>query len=161
MRTKLKLCSPQILAALGRKVTFAPSLDLGALAGKTDGFSGADLQALVYNAHLEVVHDAISALPPDASAKAHNGAGESATDVQYTVLGGQAGDGRVMSRAEESAFQRRVRICLHASPQRDALSTAWVPLTAAAHPGWAVVEGAASAVECDRHCGGVEGAHGE
>ena len=30
------------------------------LASKTDGLSGADLQALVYNAHLDVVHSSIS-----------------------------------------------------------------------------------------------------
>jgi peroxin-1 len=31
------------------------------VARQTAGYSGADLQAVVYNAHLEVVHDQISA----------------------------------------------------------------------------------------------------
>ncbi|KAG0694261.1 hypothetical protein DFH29DRAFT_1006489 [Suillus ampliporus] len=51
----------QILAAVSRKLTLAPSVDFDALAHVTGGFSGADLQALVYNAHLEVVHAAIDA----------------------------------------------------------------------------------------------------
>ena len=72
----------------------------------------ADLQALVYNAHLEVVHDAI-AHPGDSgkpngtsSAPSHN----AEEPVKYTVLGaGGDSQGRVLSRAEESAFQQRVR----------------------------------------------------
>lgn len=105
----------QIVEALGRKVTFGSSVDLGALAEATDGFSGADLQALVYNAHLEVVHDAIAALAdsnPDSKERV-NGAGAGAgPDVRYTILGTSTdeggGGGKVLSRAEESAFQRRV-----------------------------------------------------
>lgn len=105
----------QIVEALGRKVTFGSSVDLGALAEATDGFSGADLQALVYNAHLEVVHDAIAALAdsnPDSKERV-NGAGAGAgagPDVRYTILGTDegGGGGKVLSRAEESAFQRRV-----------------------------------------------------
>lgn len=104
-------CLTQILEALGRKVTFAPSVDLAALADVTDGFSGADLQALVYNAHLEVVHDAISVLPSDADSKTGQLNGD-AESVKYTVLGGGAGSGKVLSRAEESALQRRVRTFL-------------------------------------------------
>lgn len=40
-----------------------PGIDFSKLAARTDGFSGADLQALVYNAHLESVHDVLSAAP--------------------------------------------------------------------------------------------------
>ena len=90
---------------------FAPSVDLCALAEKTEGFSGADLQALVYNAHLEVVHDAIAALPPAGApngAAAPNATNGDGPEVRYTVLGGEADEGQVRSRAEEAAFQRRV-----------------------------------------------------
>ena len=90
---------------------FAPSVDLRALAEKTEGFSGADLQALVYNAHLEVVHDAIAALPPAGApngAAATNATNGDGPEVRYTVLGGEADGGQVRSRAEEAAFQRRV-----------------------------------------------------
>lgn len=87
-------------------------MDLAELARETEGFSGADLQALVYNAHLEVIHDTISTLPSsEGSTTAGAASGADGSDpVKYTVLGGQSGDRRVLSRAEESAFQRRVRI---------------------------------------------------
>ncbi|TBU28822.1 AAA-domain-containing protein [Dichomitus squalens] len=104
----------EILSALGRKVAFARSVDLAALAGATEGFSGADLQALVYNAHLEVVHDTIAHPPAEAGAPSINGASSTAANenaerpVRYTVLGSES-EGRVLSRAEESAFQRRLR----------------------------------------------------
>ncbi len=86
-------------------------MDLAELAHETEGFSGADLQALVYNAHLEVIHDTISAFhPSEGSTTVGTAAGTEGTEpVKYTVLGGQSGDRRVLSRAEESAFQRRVR----------------------------------------------------
>ncbi|KAI8995209.1 AAA-domain-containing protein [Trametes punicea] len=106
----------EILEALSRKVAIAPSVDLAALAEETDGFSGADLQALMYNAHLEVVHDAISAHAPDVSSSSgasisttSASSAESAEPIKYTVLGSKSGEGRVLSRAEESAFQRRLQ----------------------------------------------------
>lgn len=46
-----------ILAALSRKMHMSRDVDLERLAGLTDGFSGADLQAVLYNAHLEAIHD--------------------------------------------------------------------------------------------------------
>lgn len=103
--------SPQILAALGRKIAFAPSVDLAGLANATDGFSGADLQALVYNAHLEVVHDTIAHPTAGSSKSKPNGvSNEDEEPIRYTALGNDS-RGRVLSRAEESAFQRRVRPC--------------------------------------------------
>jgi len=52
-----------ILRALGRKlklsdeVISSPEGGLEEIARRTEGYSGADLQALVYNAHLEAIHD--------------------------------------------------------------------------------------------------------
>jgi peroxin-1 len=37
----------------------APNVDLKVYAEKTEGFSGADLQGFLYNAHLEAIHGAI------------------------------------------------------------------------------------------------------
>ncbi|KAL7278137.1 hypothetical protein ACG7TL_008108 [Trametes sanguinea] len=105
----------EILEALSRKVALAPSVDLAALAEETDGFSGADLQALMYNAHLEVVHDTISShvatpSPKSNGASAIAASSEDASEpVKYTVIGSKPGEGRVLSRAEESAFQRRLQ----------------------------------------------------
>lgn len=51
-----KMDRQEIIESLARKLHLAPSVDLEQLAEDTEGFSGADLQALVYNAHLDVVH---------------------------------------------------------------------------------------------------------
>ncbi|KAH9371043.1 hypothetical protein HPB48_003983 [Haemaphysalis longicornis] len=46
-----------ILVALSRKVLLADDVDLESVAARTEHFSGADLQALLYTAQLEVVHE--------------------------------------------------------------------------------------------------------
>ena len=50
-----------ILQALSRKLEIGPDVDLYELAERTPNYTGADLQAMLYNAHLEAVHDVISA----------------------------------------------------------------------------------------------------
>ncbi|EEC00972.1 peroxisome biogenesis factor, putative [Ixodes scapularis] len=46
-----------ILQALSRKLLLADDVDLASVARRTDHFSGADLQALLYTSQLEVVHE--------------------------------------------------------------------------------------------------------
>lgn len=48
-----------IIQAVGSKVRFAQDVDLHEIARRTQGYSGADLQAVVYNAHLEAVQGVI------------------------------------------------------------------------------------------------------
>ncbi|KAI5819413.1 P-loop containing nucleoside triphosphate hydrolase protein [Pyronema omphalodes] len=48
-----------IIRAVGSKVHFDSSVSLDAIAARTEGYSGADLQAVVYNAHLEAVQGVI------------------------------------------------------------------------------------------------------
>lgn len=43
-------------------MTFDPSIDFEYIASETEGLSGADLQAVVYNAHLEVVQASIAGM---------------------------------------------------------------------------------------------------
>ncbi|CAO3600371.1 unnamed protein product [Absidia cylindrospora] len=50
----------EILQALSQKMTLASEVDLNEYAEKTEGFSGADLQGFLYNAHLEAIHGAIN-----------------------------------------------------------------------------------------------------
>jgi len=50
----------EILNALARKMTLAADVDLAYYAERTEGLSGADLQAFLYNAHLESIHGAIA-----------------------------------------------------------------------------------------------------
>ncbi|CCL98466.1 uncharacterized protein FIBRA_00464 [Fibroporia radiculosa] len=104
----------EILAALSRKITFASSVDLDQIAQDTEGFSGADLQALVYNAHLEVIHDTISSHATKKGQPHLNGTNESPVDrepedLRYTVLGGDNTTRKVLSRADEAALQRRLQ----------------------------------------------------
>ncbi|KAI9273142.1 P-loop containing nucleoside triphosphate hydrolase protein [Helicostylum pulchrum] len=49
----------EILEALALKMTLGSDVDLKVYAEKTEGFSGADLQGFLYNAHLEAIHGAI------------------------------------------------------------------------------------------------------
>lgn len=56
-----------ILKALGKKLSIAPYIvhgsdrhqSLSEIALRTAGYSGADLQAVIYNAHLEAIHDVL------------------------------------------------------------------------------------------------------
>lgn len=92
-----------------------PHINWRGIAEATDGFSGADLQALVYNAHLEVVH---SFIVTDAGLPS----GERIKDeapIEYVRLGSSPSSG-ITSRAEESAIQRRVSI--HAQVGQSCLS---------------------------------------
>lgn len=116
-------CAPvQILVAASRKLTLAPSVDFDRLASITEGFSGADLQALVYNAHLEVVHAAIDAGKADGDSGGDVEAGRrrvgaGLTDevpVKYVVLGAGKDAANAASKADETKMQRRVRNCAHA-----------------------------------------------
>ncbi|KAJ2091043.1 Peroxisome biosynthesis protein pex1 [Coemansia sp. RSA 986] len=60
-----------ILRRLARRLRVADNVDWDALASATDGFSGADLQALVYNAFLESVHAMPTAVVEAKGDKAH------------------------------------------------------------------------------------------
>ncbi|KAK9365715.1 P-loop containing nucleoside triphosphate hydrolase protein [Lipomyces kononenkoae] len=48
-----------IIQAISRTVELGDGIDLEDLAIQTEGFSGADLQALIYNAHLAAVHEVV------------------------------------------------------------------------------------------------------
>lgn len=95
----------QILHAVARKVRVSELVDWGEVAEATDGYSGADLQALVYNAHLEVIHASIAAAPPMDSPSSRG----DDTPIEYTTFGGPE-ETAVKSKAEEMALQTRVRI---------------------------------------------------
>lgn len=88
-------------------MTLSPEADLDALAQDTEGYSGADLQALVYNAQLEVIHETMTAIPASGS----SGTIEDDTPIEYKIIGGPPGSQTVKSRAEEAAFQQRVCSC--------------------------------------------------
>jgi len=102
----------QILRAHARKVPVSPDVDFDYLADATEGFSGADLQALLYNAHLEVVHASVGETLASAPSSSGGDGGSSNNNddvpIEYTSFGGPA-QNTVKSRAEQMAMQRRVR----------------------------------------------------
>lgn len=93
----------------------SPDVDFNHLADATEGFSGADLQALLYNAHLEVVHASVGEISASAALTSGRDGNSSSSEgrdddipIEYMSFGGPA-QNKVKSRAEQMAMQRRVR----------------------------------------------------
>lgn len=86
-----------------RKVTVSSSVDISEIAKATDGFSGADLQALVYNANLEAIHSSVAQV----TAPGRSVATDEEIPLEYTSFGG-SNKTIANTLAQESAFQRRV-----------------------------------------------------
>ncbi|GLB37363.1 putative peroxisome biogenesis factor 1, N-terminal [Lyophyllum shimeji] len=101
----------EILEAVAKGVSLSPSVDLGEIAALTDGFSGADLQALLYNAHLEVIHASIASAS-DQSHSTHLTAEED--PIEFTAIGGPS-TSKIASRAEKAALEKRLRQIQRAS----------------------------------------------
>lgn len=106
------LYGSQILRAVGQKVAFSPDIDLAEVAAATEGYSGADLQALVYNAHLEVIHSSITSKESNgAPGIVSTSSNTEAPPVEYKSFGGKEGSTTVTrTKAEEMALQKRVSI---------------------------------------------------
>ncbi|KAF8515366.1 AAA-domain-containing protein [Hysterangium stoloniferum] len=97
----------EIMEAVSKKVALAPDVDLEYYAEATAGFSGADLQALVYNAHLEVVHSTLENPHSQRDTPEVPDGGK----IQYTSFGGPKVQ-RIMSRAEQDVMSRRLATIL-------------------------------------------------
>jgi peroxin-1 len=98
----------QIMEACARKIALSPSVDLSSYAAKTQGFSGADLQALIYNAHLDAIHETLSATTSTNEEGAALGKREE-QDIAYTAFGGtEKQEDKVLSRAEQASVNKRV-----------------------------------------------------
>lgn len=96
-------------------MALADDVDLEAIAQVTGGFTGADLQALVYNANLEAVHETIDQNPlNNASGKGGSSSiPEEGQKIQYITFGPEGSEKKVLSAAEEMAIQRQVRSLAH------------------------------------------------
>lgn len=75
------------------------SVDFSHFAASTEGYSGADLQALVYNAHLESVHEIFT----NDSASLNQ---SSDTTAEYIVL--RSNSKQALSKADSAAANARV-----------------------------------------------------
>lgn len=91
----------------------SPSVNLEDYIQATEGYSGADLQAVLYNAHLACVHSSIS--DTKIASDSVDNADTDGQDVQYIALGGSKGAANgisgtvVKSRAEKAQMNKRVR----------------------------------------------------
>ncbi|KAM6502170.1 P-loop containing nucleoside triphosphate hydrolase protein [Amanita muscaria] len=102
-----------ILKAISTKVSLSADVNLDEIAAAAEGYSGADLQALLYNAHLEVVHESIG--EPSTTGRFSK---EEEEPVQYVTFGGPLTN-TIKSNAEDLELQRRlrkIRRALHADP---------------------------------------------
>jgi peroxin-1 len=89
----------QILQVVAHKLDVAEDVGWVEVAAATEWFSGADLQALVYSAHMEVVHATLAATREKDPEINDEG------PIPYLVVGGRT---TTTTRAEEQAFQERV-----------------------------------------------------
>lgn len=110
------------------RIRLANDVDLKAWAKRTEGFSGADLQALVYNANLEAIHEGMNATKSmnDEEKKEVNGEknvisnGTNTANIQFVNFGGsKKGKSSTLSGAEKQALQRRMELILTNSRQSD------------------------------------------
>lgn len=74
----------EILEAVRCKMSGSPDIDLEYLAKHTEGYSGADLQALLYSAHLLAVHEKLDAENDDS-----NQVSEEGRPLEYFKLQGE------------------------------------------------------------------------
>ena len=96
-------------------MALADDVDLEVVARATDGFTGADLQALVYNASLEAVHETID--QKSLNTASEKGKGNTVLDegqkIQYVTFSPEGTGKKVLSAAEEMKMQRQVRSRTH------------------------------------------------
>jgi len=87
-------------------MTISSSVDFDEIAAQTEGFSGADLQALVYNANLEAVHSLLDVQHEEKPLTRDTTSNDEL--IPYVVFGGGAKSKAPRTRAEEADYQRRV-----------------------------------------------------
>jgi peroxin-1 len=87
-----------------------PSVNLEKIAAVTKGYSGADLQAVVYNAHLEGVHDALSRISTSSPSNSLSSSSQKPF-VEFVFL--KNSDDIRQSRAEAAATATRVCIFIN------------------------------------------------
>ena len=87
-------------------MSLEPDVDLSDLVDQTEGYSGADLQGLVYNAHLEAVHSSINVVPMDSSAASI----DKDTAVDFVTHNTEVDASSVLSLAERNAQNKRVSL---------------------------------------------------
>lgn len=94
-----------ILEACSSRLDLGKDVNCAFLAQRTEGFSGADLQSLVYNAHLDAVHEVLEHTP-----ELSNDAEDDTPDVKYVST--SAWDNGLSAAGQREAANR-VRFLSH------------------------------------------------
>ncbi|KAF7730872.1 Peroxisome biosynthesis protein pex1 [Apophysomyces ossiformis] len=98
----------EILEALSQKMTLASDVELREFAGKTEGFSGADLQGFLYNAHLEAIHGSINIDSFREQQKKDKQEDAQQEKKQDFVLVGQKAQAKALTLAEKGQISQRL-----------------------------------------------------
>ncbi|KAI7894222.1 P-loop containing nucleoside triphosphate hydrolase protein [Mucor mucedo] len=106
----------EILQALGLKMKLASNVDLKDYAEKTEGFSGADLQGFLYNAHLSAIHGTIDM----SSFKEKEQDGKT---QQSTFVSNQVSSGVPLTSAEKSQIAQRLAMIKKKGQKKDENTT--------------------------------------
>ncbi|GAA5838500.1 hypothetical protein JCM9279_003263 [Rhodotorula babjevae] len=125
----------EILRSAAQKVHLAPGVTLDAYASQTAGYSGADLQALVYNAHLDAVHAGLNAATEAQAQEGGAGAKDDEDEVRYVSLGGGEEGRKVLSRAEQASVNKRLEAIVATLKEAQRSSTKAKKAAAAAAEG--------------------------
>lgn len=100
----------EIMQACARKIAMSSDIDLSDYVQETEGYSGADLQAVVYNAHLECIHSNIASDKAKGSDEAVPNASSEPAEIEYISFGGkrQVNGHAATSQADKAMMSRRV-----------------------------------------------------
>lgn len=96
------------MQAVSRKIALDSSVDLEEYVDATQGFSGADLQAFIYNAQLEAVHDIVEEDRHDPSASRSNSESEVFNGNFHQWKSGALHESRAMAASERSVVTKQV-----------------------------------------------------
>lgn len=107
-----------ILQAVQAKMTLSPDVSLEELTSNTQGYSGADLQALLYNAYLNAIHDVVDMDGEDDGNKQENSNDNNNKSLEYfqtkianeddgTLENGSANK-QVLSAAERAKMSKKL-----------------------------------------------------
>lgn len=96
------------------KIDVAQDVEWGEWARKLEGYSGADLQAFVYNAHLEVVHEGIGQQELKREGE-QNITDEDSPPLRFVELNKRSNsntESKSRSKAQDQALRRRIELAL-------------------------------------------------
>ncbi|KAI9015039.1 P-loop containing nucleoside triphosphate hydrolase protein [Gaertneriomyces semiglobifer] len=101
----------EILQTVAKRIKLDEDLDLLEFAEKTDGYSGADLQALIYNANLEAIHETIDQADQEAagSKQGHDDSGDDKR-TEYVILENATRHGKehIISAADRGQIAQKI-----------------------------------------------------